>query len=659
MSKERVRFYSNSDMSIGFYLARLKKVVDNIDATSNSVKDINDALELFNIIQFIDNNLFHKDWTKEYTDKLKSQTPLIKSIVAKFFNSLTPEKISDSIKTLNREYYDDFIANFSKYKLGEKVSDEDFKKLLEDSALSVIDVMESKYLVQKYPNSIKDLFLSDPRNFESFVSNYTYSHNKNVLHIPRNITKKEMLELCNKYVVSENANPNYLDLLASSIKGIDKFIHIDTPTKIKIKRRTEEIQEKLFGDLTKGGGLKVSISILSSKNAYEKELKNSAATDLVAYIDSDWLEKHHDYPTILNNFLYLYELFSEDLISEMPSFPNKEMGAFMRNIGVRTENSYEVGQYFDLKHQLVIGKLHMIEELLSRHNILLEEVIDWFFATYSNSEFGVKWLPLNMPTKNEYIGNKTATLFRIEESIRKQYAALSELGTIDSEFVNLMNTPDIDSLSSAIEKKYIYISDTEISWSIMGLLYSDQSSIVYINEARSGHSFVELLHKHRLKLSDFHDYQKPRIQYLIDHKIITVKEDGLLGYSDIHELYVYKKLFADGVLGYHHNTKEIQKAVDGMLKKGRVIAGNTLYAMQESDYLNFLLNNKVFDNSWAIRNLYQHGSPTYKSEDRYKFDYHVAILILIHHVIKINDELTLRKIASKKEPAYVEFDLTQ
>ncbi|USN97317.1 MAG: hypothetical protein H6799_03010 [Candidatus Nomurabacteria bacterium] len=659
MSRERVRFYSNSDMSIGFYLARLKKVVDAIDATNNSVRDINEALELFNIIQFIDNNLFHKDWTEEYTDKLKSKSPLIKSTVAKFFNSLTPEKISDNIKTLHREYYDDFIANFSTYKLGEKVSNEDFKKLLEESGLSVIDVMESKYLVQKYPNSIKDLFLSDPRNFESFLSNFTYSHNKSKLHIPGNITKKEMLEFCDKYVASENANPNYLDLLAGSIKGIEKFLDIDTSTKIKIKRRTEEIQDKLFGDLTKGGGLKVNISILSSKDAYEKELKKSAATDLVACIDSNWLEKHHDYPTILNNFLYLYELFSEDLISEMPSFPNKEMGAFMRSIGVRTENSYEVGQYFDLKHQLVIGKIHMIEELLSRHNVRLEEVIDWFFATYSNLEFGVEWLPLNMPTKDESTGNKTATLFRIEESIRKQYAALSEHGTIDSEFVNLMNTPDVENLTSAIKKKYIYTSDTEISWSIMGLLYSDQSSIVYIDEARSGHSFVELIHRHHLKLSDFHDYQKPRIQYLIDHNVIIIKEDGLLGYSDIHELYVYKKLFTDGVLGYHHNSREIQKAVDIMLKKGRVIAGGTLYAKQESDYLNFLLNNKIFDNSWAIRNLYQHGSPTYKSEDRYKFDYHIAILILVHYVIKINDELALRKIASKKEPAYVEFDLDQ
>lgn len=655
MSRERVRYYSNSDMSISMYLERLKTVVDTIDPASSVVGDINDALELYNIVQFIDNRLFSKHWSQEYTDELQSKSSGIKGLIGRYFSGLDHDAIGEAIKLLSQEYYDDFITNFSQFKLGDKVDEAAFKALLQDSGLSVRDLLESKYLVEKYPNIIKEKFLEDPHNFETFLGNYTYSHNKRKLFMPTNISKQEMLVLCHKYVESDKANPNYLDILLTPIRGTEKYISIDAATKLKIKKRTEEIQEKLFGDLTTGGGgLRVGIAILSSKDAYEKELEKSTPTDMIAYIDSDWIEKYHDYPTILNNFQYLYDLFSDDLISAMPSFVNKEIGVVERHLGVKTENSYLIGQFFGLKHQLTAGKLRMVEELLSRHDMRLEDVIDWFFAAYSKEEFGVEWLPLNMPSKDENIGNKTATLFRIEESIRTQYAVLVSSGTIDSEIVNMTNTPAIESLPSLAEKKYAYLTDDDISWSIVGLLYSDQSSIVYIDDKRQAHNFIGLITEHRLKLTDFHDYQKPRVQYLIDQGVVVVREDGTIGYGDIHELYVYKKLFADGVVGYHHESAKIMAAVDDMNSKGRVTLGATLFATQESDYLNFLLNNSKFDNSWAIRNLYQHGTPTYRSNDRYIFDYQMALLVLIHYVIKINDELTLKKILQGEESAYIE-----
>lgn len=652
MNKERVKYYANNDLSIGMYLERLKVVMDAIDPSTHTLSDINDALELSNIVKFIDNHLFHRDWSQRYTDELQSKNSGMRGLIGKYFNNLNSNEIGKAIKLLDQEYHEDFIAYFSRYRLGNKVSEQEFKELLEDSGISIRDVMESKYLVEQYPDTVKEKFLAEPRNFETFLSKYTYSHSKKSLCLPKNITKEEMLILCDSYVSSDEANPNYLDILMTPIKGAEKHISIDVPMKLKIKKRIEEIQEKLFGDLSSGGGLRVGLAVFSSKEAYDKELEKSAPTDMTAYVDSEWLEEHHDYPTIWNNLQYLYELFSDDLISTMPSFPNKETGVVERLIGVKTENSYPIGQYFGLKHHLTAGKLQMVSELLSRYDIGLEDVIDWFFSTYSKEEFDIEWLPLNMPNKDENIGNKTATLFRIEESIRKQYAVLIANGSIDSEIVNIMNTPNFDSLPSFVENKYVYLSDDETSWSIVGLLYSGQSPIVHINKQREGHNFIDLITKHALKLADFHDYQKPRVQYLIDQRIIIVKEDDTLGYADIHELFVYKKLFAEGIVGYHHSSPEIQKAVETMRGKGRVTFKNSLYATQESDYLNFLLNNSLYDNSWAIRNLYQHGTPAYKNDSRYAFDYHMALLVLIHHVIKINDELSLRKTADCKEPVY-------
>lgn len=654
MNREKVKFYKRDDLSVGLYLDRLRIVVDSVDPSTHTVGSLNDALELFSITKFIDEGLFHRDWPKEYIDELKAKNPKIKDLMAKYFKALTTDVVTDELKDLYSAYYDDFITLFAQYDLGSRVPEADFKSLMEGSGLSIRDLLRSKYLVTKYPATIKEEFLSAPENFEVFLGMYTYEKDEKKLYIPSTITKQEMLELCKSYVGSDSANPNYLDILLKPIKGAEQFITLDPATKINIKKRTEEIQEKLLGDISENG-LRFGIAILSSKAAYDKELESSSPTDMVAYIDNNWLEKHHEYPDVLNGFLHVWEFFSDDLISVMPSYPNKEIGAIMRHMGVRTANSYEIDVYFDLKHQLAVGKIQMITELLSRNGIRIEDVIDWFFSAYSKEEFGIEWLPLNMPNKDEVTGNKTATLFRIEESIRTQYEVLATHGSIDSEIVNMTNTPRLAALPSFTEKKYAYFHG-DLSRTIAGLLYSDQTSITYIDDKRNGHAFINLISSHPLKLSDFLEHQKPDVQYLIDSGVIIIREDGTLGHADINELYVYKKLYADGVVGYHHSSNEIQAVLDKMQSEGTVVFENTLFSAQESDYLNFVLNNSQFDNSWAIRNMYQHGTPTYSNKQRYDFDYHMALIVLIHHVIKINDELTLRKISLGEEPAYIELE---
>jgi len=654
MADKRVKFYSKNDMSVGLYLERLKTVADSVDA-SCELSDINDTLELVNVAKFIENGIYNVDWKPVYIDELKSKAKIIKGLVGKYFSGLSVEDISKATTRLDNEYYDDFIATFSMYKLGDKVSEDEFEELLKGSGIPIWEILESKYLVDKFPDTLKKLFLSKPRNFETFLSNYTYSHNKRKLYIPKNISKQDMLALCDSYVESDEANPNYLDILLKPIKGTEDYISIGASTKVKIKKRNEEIQNKLFGHLSESNGLSVKLAILSSKEAYDRELEGSNPTDMISYVESSWIEDHIDFPTLLNNFQYLYEFFTDDLISTLPSFPNQEMGIFERNMGVTTDNSYMIGQYFNLKHQIATGKLRIVSEFTTRHKISLEDIINWFFATYSNDEFGVKWLPLSMPSKDEHVANKTATLFRIEESIRTQYSVYAETGSIDSEIMNMTNTPRIKSLKSSINNKYVYLSDDDVSNSIINLLYSSQSSLTYIDEERKSHDFASLIIKLRLKVEDFHEYQKPRIDYLIGHDVLITREDGTLKFKDVNILYAYKKLFADGVIGYHHVEAPIQKAINTMYASNRVVYVDTLFSKQESDYLNFIINNSQFDNSWAIRNLYQHGTPTYKSEDHYLFDYYIALLILVNYVIKINDELALRKALDDVEPAYVDF----
>ena len=80
-------------------------------------------------------------------------------------------------------------------------------------------------------------------------------------------------------------------------------------------------------------------------------------------------------------------------------------------------------------------------------------------------------------------------------------------------------------------------------------------------------------------------------------------------------------------------------SADRMLDNGWLIFSDTLFSIQEINYLNFVLNNKSYDNSWGIRNKYLHGVPIYDSIQQYEYEYHLIMLILIFYNIKINEEI--------------------
>lgn len=653
MSDKRVKFYSSSDMSVGFYLERMQLVIDS--QLTSAITDINDVLELVNILKFIDSGIYDKRWSKAFQKKVKDSKPFLHKIIVTFFKGLNSKTLATEIKQLDVEYTGDFIDQFEKFDLGSMVNEEDFKLLIDSSDIPYWDIAGSAYLVKKYPDAVKGEFLSKPRHFELFLNNFTSSTGSKLL-VPDNVSKADMLQFCKDYIESEAANINYLRILSRPLKGIEKHLNIDASTRLKAKRKAAQLENELFKDRMDEGGLQLKMAVLSSKSTYDKEIAKAEETDLVALVDGEWIDKHHDFPTLFNNIQYLYDLFSSDLISELPSFPKREMGVFETHMGVNTNSSYVAGQFFTMKQQFTTMKLKAFSELLARHNVSIEDMIDWFFSTYSKEEFGVKWLPLSMPSRSEAIANQTATLLRIEEHIRKQYHALKLNGTIDSELVDISNTPSFNELRSFTDKKYIYLSDSEEMQIIINLLFSDQSSITYINDSLKGEHFVALITGNKVKYSELHEYQKPIVKHLIDRRVVMKNGDGVLSLCNSAEVKVLRRLYYVGVIGYNHISSTEKSTIDNMIDNEMVILGSTLYSKQEQDYLNFILNNSFFDDSWAIRNSYQHGLPSYDNPNHYEFDNLLVKLILVTHVIKINDELTQRKVTSGGDGAYCEID---
>ena len=77
---DRVKFYSTSDYSSGFHLRRVKEIVDQFN--SNKVDyDVNEIIEFYNIIKFIDIKAYLMTWNEQDIEIIQKVCKEYKRIV--------------------------------------------------------------------------------------------------------------------------------------------------------------------------------------------------------------------------------------------------------------------------------------------------------------------------------------------------------------------------------------------------------------------------------------------------------------------------------------------------------------------------------------------------------------------------------------------------
>ncbi|EAG1723607.1 hypothetical protein BBW79_14790 [Listeria monocytogenes] len=669
MGSNRVKFYSKGDLSTINSLPRMKEIIDAFLTESKAPTSFEEAIEIQNIIKYIDAEIFLKEWSLEYIEKVKDAKSGLIKIVAKYLGTIKVEEILDSMGTLGYDYRDDFFENFANFKYANKVSEEEFMKEFSKVGIPIQYLLKSQYFITVYPDSIKDNILADPLSIEMLISNYTEA-NREKLYFPENISKEEWGKLLDEYIDDPSANLNYIAVLENPIRNLDgkKYFSVTPKQKIRVKERSKEFSKNI---ISKDSGVLMSTAIYIEREAYkeavdkEKDqmtikeaLDRSILNNMMvatggavskqfkcsmsALIDKEQIDGDHSFESLLRYFSEDFEFFTEKLIVNLPSYPNKEMGTVSKTVGVKTDNSYDYGFYFKVKNQLAVFKIQTISSILSGWNLDIEDLIDCFFTEYCVKQYGVSWLPLNLPHKDENTGNRTSTFFRIEESIRTQYLVFSEENEIKSDLVNETATPSISNLKSLLPKKYAYLSKNDFAEGLLYLLFDDQSLIHYINEELKGDSFFDLLLNYELKVSDFQEYQKETLQYLIDNNVLIEKED-ILKFKNITKINLLREIYLFGSTSYLHSSSEERTALIELEKDNLIVFSKTLFTKQESDYLNFLLNNKVFDNSWAIRNRYQHGVPNYDNPKEYDMDNALSLLILMIYAVKIDEELKFKR----------------
>lgn len=545
--------------------------------------------------------------------------------------------------TIYYDYRDDFWKLIEKYKVYDKISDEIFRNIILNKHFLLEDVLKCKNLVKKFSGEIVIYMEANPFCAEMMLSYYLEKHDRNIetLYFPAELSNEKKTLILDNYIASNSPNSNYLRLIFES-NGTNDLCLPDR-LRLRAKRKYDEQIEVLFKDRT---GFEYGVQV-SFSDTLDEEIKFEPydnRTLSVSY-SAKWIKENLDYPTLLNNFIYLFA-YTDLQFRSLHVSRESQMSIIEKTLGIKGRKEYSTGIAFQQIQML--AQLQMIGycKELEKYNIYLEDIIDWFFCNYLEEEFNVKGFSFNKSSRTASYLEKCRNIAAEFDSILKKFKIYCEDGEIDDELLHISTEHMfIKDIPSMLSNKYIYPCGNEYQ-RISHLLFSDQSIIHYIPKLSNKYnSFYCLLEKENIYYDMFNDYQISSIDWLIDHNIIKIDEEKrITPYRE--KIKILNELYEHDVVCFNY-MKNYQSIIMELNKIGLIQFSSSLFSKPEQDYYNYLFNKSEFDNGLDIRNSYTHGTQRV-NENQNKQEYFIFLRIMILIVIKINEEFCL-KYPTKKE----------
>lgn len=631
----RVKYYSKYDLSIGYYLENVSDLIVNSRIETDN--HINKILELYNCVQYINNGIFSINWSEEHINKLKEKSKEIFSSIARYFNEIDNSNFYSIIEKIDFMYKEDFLELFSKFKLMEKVDEMTFRKALELKYFQIHEVCLHEKIIKSYPNSIRAILIRDPRSIELILDNFVVSKkNYKKLYFPNNLSMEDIHVLIYSYIECNKSNSNYLELIVKN-RNTDEF-SVTEDHRWRAKVKLKKIYESIFQD---NNGLVFSYAVKLDSNVEDIVSFEINGENYTIILNKEYLEDTLDYPSILNNFIYVFEFVDLNGLVTFVSDENKGNLSLLEFLSLKSKNDYPSNIHFQSLERFYHLLIHMYYNFLKSHNIYLEEVIQWFFQQYLKEEFNISNFIFSIPSKLSTYREKCRDILAEFEYMLQQYKCYIEYGFINHEMLELSsNGIKFNQLPSVMRNKYVYPKESLDN--IFYLLFSNQSGLGYLGEnKKSKDTFYELMNKEAVNYNEFENYQQTSLDYLCENKYIVIDRNGKLEWYNPNRIIILKKLYDHGVIVYNRLSSNLKKELMEMKTNDFIEFESTLLTRQEQDLLDYYLNNSKFQNGPQIRNKYSHGREGNRDENINYNNYLTIIRLVIAVIIKINDDLCL------------------
>lgn len=642
--EERVEYYGKSDLIYGYMLNRSIETMKTFD--ENKEYSINDILEFYNISLHLQDFVNAEQLTPELRQIINEENiKKLNATIGKFFNTINDDNFVEIIKQVDFRYRECIWKLIEKYNVYKKISSAVFKEMLENGNVIIERVLKNKKIVFAFDNELKDYLLNNVHQSINILIQFYFSKKEKTIYLPQSLLLQDKEQIFLKYIESENAHMGILETIAHL--PVNKECLISDTTRAKALEKHKALVEDFFKN-KKGIHFSTNIQVafsetLSEFQAFEFDYNTG---NLKITVSCDWIKNNLDYPTLLNNFIYVFSLVDGEFRIRNISKPAM-FGLFERIFSNNDlVNNYQTDGSFQLFNKFSIIEVAAYSEFLkSQTNIRIEEVLQWFFDTYLDNEFGIKNFVITMPSVGSTYLEKCRTICSEMESMVKQYHLFVSSGYIDHNVIEISSIPvEYSNIASLIENKYIYLDRKKCN-NVLYLLFSDQAMLTYLpkrNEAEHYDCFFDLLSNCKLNISEYEKHQVKKLQSLQEEKIINISKDGNITFANVSEVILLHDIYTNEFATTSYYKKyHLNVGLKALESRGWIIYDSHLLSKQESDYFNYYLNKSIFTNGFDLRNKYLHGTQKKRGEDEelHKMNYYTLLMLFVLLVIKINDEL--------------------
>ena len=625
-----IKFFSNHDWSLGGFFEKSKTILDEFDG-EKVYSDINEVIELYNIHRIFTSKSIKAEYTQPYIEKIQ----LLMPIIARFFNSIDDNSFIEYNLSVCFVYVDDFWTLVDKFKVYERITDSTFSDLLNEPDTTLYNILEHKGLVHHYDQVLAEHMRKSDQSARIIIGKYLERNDRTsetACNIPTSLRPCEYESIFDSYIDSDHPNVGVLKLLASS-QG-SKECPLSDELRLKAKRKAEAY---LKDRASVGVSYSFAVGVSFIDAVEPVSIDNSPSNQFPITYDEKWIRENADYPTLLNNFIYLFQFTDIQFRCSFPAIQS-QLSTIEKALGVKGKKEYEIGTAFHVADMKSTAEMQGYMALLSDMNIRIEEIFQWFFTEYLQKEFNAFGFVFNAPTSGQSYLEKCRNLPSEMDGILKQYSLFVKNHTIDRELLEMSSNPVVfEALPSMTDNKYVYVNSAEIQRELF-LLFSDQSMLNYLpNHNETYKSFFEVLSTRQVSIEEYPEWKMVDIRWLEKRGTISTDTSGLI-YMNKPRVYLLRDLYEHDVIcaSYYKDKSELEK----LIVSSDLRYESSLFTIPEQHYLNFMLNKSEYSNGQDLRNKYIHSTYPLDVQQQQR-DYLCLLKIMTVIIIKINEEFCL------------------
>lgn len=566
-----VKFYSKYDWSIREHLAKAAIILEEFDENKKYV-DCNKIIELYNIQKLINSGVALIEWDEEKINHYKKLCGSFLKVIGKFFGNINDENFRQICQSVWIEYMEDFWKLFVKFRAFKRVSGQEFSIYISNSGTSLQILLQQEELVKTYGRELTDILRSSDQTPQLIIGKFLQKHNqKPMYNFPKELSPLEYEKILQKYLKLNTANLNDLQLLAYAQST--KECPISDKLRLSARRACNTyLETHSLTSVQIGYGIGVEFADIPEIKS-NKRLENN--TFQITY-DIKWLLENLDYPTILNNFHYIFEQFDDCWRSTLVSVKS-QLGIFEETLAIRGIKEFIKGEKFNIGENLSTMQVKGCYDILKSHGVRLEDVFKWFFEEYLPQEFSANGFQFNPPSEGTTVVEKCRTIASEMDGILKQFRMYVQNGEIDRELFEMSSEHIVFSnIPGYVKEKYAYRNSSNIQKEEF-LLFSDQSFLGYIEKNKNRYRcFWKLLIHEDVKISDFGEHQKIDIQWLIERDLVRENSDDCLKLN-ISKVFILKDLYEHDVICPQYYDSELKNIIDEWCGNGDLRLGDTLF----------------------------------------------------------------------------------